>query len=603
MSLKDVKTIGYDFFLDHLIQAMDLYEHENRNSKLRSKHSYSNKQDAYIEEDKDGFHQKLISVLGDQSHDVSRRINGILDFSEIATSFVLSKDFIAPISKEELYQRYAKHILCPLLISYMELFINFYDESPFMKHLNDLLLSPQEKGLPHAVRNFLRGIINATEYKENYDIVDSHEDLVKLIKNIKSDKKKRPNIRQRHTTEQPTIRQRRATYLPKITSAMDACKKIQNPADKQEYLHRLTMLRDAYIASMAFIYFDNETGLGQYLATQWQATISGKAGHTDIPRSSLSDSIELFILNNPTHGNELSEEAKHHLNCLWEASIQDVHKIQYFNEIMRGEPDMPESIFTGDKELEAFFYRVATQEHLYYLKPYALVLQTLNHIKHGRLQAALDLLDSKEALALNEISGHYISLAAMLFIGLKIKLFPRESKNGNFNPFVSIIINSQELFIEPLPCASEILKLEYESFITNSYSNTILRSIKQYNDIVLIHLDNPENYEDHCILDTWENIELALKKINSKLEKTSINDRTAALTKIIAEEHQEGPLITYLPNSTLYHCVRELEGILSYKPVSAPIYPHMLRLTRDIEYRKALLMALNPDQYAKDSLS
>ncbi|OCX98978.1 hypothetical protein [Aeromonas hydrophila] len=97
MSLKEVKTIGYDFFADHLLWAFDLYA-SNRNSRLKEKRSYSSKQDVYVDE----LNEKLVQGLCDQTHDVNILVNGLLDFSEVATSYVLSKSIVTSLSKEQL---------------------------------------------------------------------------------------------------------------------------------------------------------------------------------------------------------------------------------------------------------------------------------------------------------------------------------------------------------------------------------------------------------------------------------------------------------------------------------------------------------------------
>ncbi len=158
MSLKEVKTIGYDFFVDHLLWAFDLYG-SNRNARLKEKRSYSSKQDAYVDE----LHEKLMQALCTQHRDVTVLVNGLLDFSEVAASYVLSKSVVTPLSKEQLYQRYAKHILCPLLVAYMDIFSEFHDEAPIIRHLDALLSSTNEQGVAHAARKMLLSILAAPE--------------------------------------------------------------------------------------------------------------------------------------------------------------------------------------------------------------------------------------------------------------------------------------------------------------------------------------------------------------------------------------------------------------------------------------------------------
>ncbi|MGU5715701.1 hypothetical protein [Aeromonas taiwanensis] len=94
MSLKEVKTIGYDFIVDHLLWALDLYDGD-RNARLKEKRSYTSKQNIYVDE----LHEKLMQALCTQGEDTTILVNGLLDFSEVAASYIFSKPVIAPLSK------------------------------------------------------------------------------------------------------------------------------------------------------------------------------------------------------------------------------------------------------------------------------------------------------------------------------------------------------------------------------------------------------------------------------------------------------------------------------------------------------------------------
>jgi hypothetical protein len=300
MSLKTVKTIGYDFFVDHLLWALDLYDSNNRNSRLKEKRSYSSKQTVYVDE----LHEDLILALCDQSRDVTVLVNGLLDFSEVAASFVLSKSVVTSLSKEQLYQRYAKHILCPLLIAYMEIFTEFHDNSPFMRHLDTLLLSTQEEGVAHAARKLLLSMLKAPEC-ESY-----RDELTEFIRDIRSDRT-----------------QRRATIEQKIQLAMNTCSKIKSSEKKQQCLRPLAILQEAYTVCMAVIYFDIQTGLGRQLAMLYQRASLGRTRHSDIRINSLSSSIVKFIKVQQHAGNVLSKEAREYLDKLWGMATKNVPQI------------------------------------------------------------------------------------------------------------------------------------------------------------------------------------------------------------------------------------------------------------------------------------
>ncbi|UNP87529.1 hypothetical protein MNZ22_11855 [Aeromonas encheleia] len=581
MSLKKVKTIGYDFFVDHLLWAFDLYD-SNRNARLKGKRSYSSKQDVYVDE----LHEKLIQTLCDQSRDVSVLVNGLLDFSEVAASYVLSKSVVTSLSKEQIYQRYAKHILCPLLVAYMEIFSEFHDESPLMLQLDILLLSTNEQGVAHAARKILLSILAAPE------CAHYREELTEFIRDIRPDRT-----------------QRRATIEQKIRLAKTTCSDIEKQEEKQKSLLPLTHFQEAYAACMAAIYFDIKTGLGCHLARLYKIASTEKTDFSDIRVNSLSSSIVKFIATQQHIGNALPKDAKVHLDKLWEVAIKGVPLItspyirKNINTIfyLLGKPGFSIERITNHKKSEKFFHCVATQKDMFCLKPYALILQVLYHVKNEQLQEALDLLESEDACLLDDTTASLSYYASILLLGLTIKTDPLKLKNGNLNPLTKIIINTQAPYADIRLDSANLLNMEFEPFISDSYTHSILRSIREYNLIVSTNLSSPQNRTHLSILDTWNGVEALLEKIYAKLVNVSTNDRMEAMKSLLTKADKEKILITYISNSTLYHCVRELDSLLSYLPISTENYPYIQQLIQDIEYRKALLMTLDPEQYEKDT--
>lgn len=580
MSLKQVKTIGYDFFVDHLLWAFDLYGN-NRNARLKAKRSYSSKQDVYVDE----LHQKLIRALGDQSCDVTILINGLLDFSEVAASFVLSKSVVTSLSKEQLYQRYSKHILCPLLAAYIEIFTEFHAESPIMRHLDTLLLSTQEEGVAHASRKMLLSILAAPECNLY------REELIEFIHDIRPDRT-----------------QRRTTIKQKIQLAKTTCRYIENPKERQKYLLPLKELQEAYAACMAVIYFDIKTGLGCHLARLHKIASMERTGFPDVRVNTLSSSIIKFIDNHQSVGGKLTKEASEHLDKLWEKATRGVPQIsnKYINQNLNtvfhllGKSGYSAFRITNAKKSEKFFGCVTTQENMYFLKPYALTLQCLYHIKNNHLQAALDLLESSEACSLDNVIGTLPYYNAILFIGLTIKTASTKLKNGNLNPLVNIIINTQRLYEDVLIDFSGLSLMRFEAF-TNDYSFAILRAIKEYNAIST-RLSDINGNTDLSIQNAWDGVELLLGKINTKLAGKPTDDYATILAKAITKADKEEILITYLPNSTLYNCILELDCLSPYLELSTTNHPYTHRLLCDLEHRKELLKALEPQQFEKDTI-
>ncbi|NKD15015.1 MULTISPECIES: hypothetical protein [Aeromonas] len=581
MSLKEVKTIGYDFFVDHLLWAFDLYG-SNRNARLKEKRSYSSKQDAYVDE----LHEKLMQALCTQHRDVTVLVNGLLDFSEVAASYVLSKSVVTPLSKEQLYQRYAKHILCPLLVAYMDIFSEFHDEAPIMRHLDALLSSTNEQGVAHAARKMLLSILAAPECSHY------REELTVFIRDIRPDRT-----------------QRRATIEQKIRLAKTTCSGIENLDERHKCVQPLVHFQDAYSACMAAIYFDIKTGLGCHLAKLYQITSMNRADFSDIRVNSLSSSIIKFIATQQYIGSPLPQEAKAHLDNLWKAAVKGIPQItspyikQNVNTILYLLSNAAFSIerITDYKKSDKFFQRVATQADMYYLKPYALMLQVLYHIKNEKLQEALALLESDEAYLLDGVAGSLPYYAAILFLGLTIKTNPTKLKNGNFSPLIQIIINTQALYDDIRLDSAGRLNMEFESLTSDTDAHAILRSIKEYNRLISTSLSTPQNRTHLSIIDTWNSVEEQLEKISTKLIGVSVNDKVSVITSLLTKADKENVFITYLPNSTLYRCVRELDNLLSYLPISIEHHPHTLQLLEDIAYRKMLLMAIDPAQYEKDT--
>ncbi|MFM5184376.1 hypothetical protein ACEUAF_11620 [Aeromonas veronii] len=582
MSLKNVKTIGYDFFVDHLLWAFDLYG-SNRNTRLKGKRSYSSKQDVYVDE----LHERLVQTLCDQSHNVSVLVNGLLDFSEMATSHVLSKSVVTPLSKELLYQRYAKHILCPLLVAYMEIFSEFHDESPVMRHLDTLLSLTNEQGVAYAARKMLLSILAAPECWHY------REELTEFIRDIRPDRM-----------------QRRATIEQKIRLAKTTCSGIHHPGERQKCEQVLVHFQDAYTACMAVIYFDIKTGLGCHLAKLHQASLKSRMVLSDIRVDSLSSSIIKFIATQQYNCNDpLPKESSAHLDKLWAVAVKGIPQItspyirQNLNTVfyLLGNAGFSVERITDCKKSEKFFHRVATQENMSYLKPYALMLQVLYHIKNERAQEALALLESDEACSLDNITGLLPYYAAVLLLGLTIKTHPSKLKNGNFTPLIQLIINTQKPYDDIRLDSTALLSMEFESFISDADTHTILRSIKEYNRLISTKLSTPQNRAHLSIIDSWNNVEAQLEKISPQLIDVPASDRIIVMASLLTKADKEKTLITYLPNSTLYHCVRELDGLLSYLPISVEHHPYTQQLIQDIAYRKTLLRVLEPKLHEKDT--
>lgn len=584
MDTNPTKTTSYDDFIEHLMWAFDLYETNNRTPRLRDKRSYATKQDLYRAE----LAQNFIQAISDQSPDAVKLITGLFYFSEKVFSFVYSKPVITSLEKEKVYQAYYRHIFCPLLIAYIEIFSDFHDCSPIMRHLDTLLMSTKEEGIAHAARKMLISTLDAPECKIYRD------EMIEFISGIRSNRT-----------------QRRATISQKIGFAIKSCNSITNNEERKKCLHTLASLHDAYTACMAMIYFDIQTGLGETLAKLHQKASIKRPSLSDIRIDSLSGSIVKSMLNSHLERDGLSVESKKYINELWRNATSKIPEItspyvkQNINTLfyLLGIPIDSTLRITDQKKSEKFFHRVATHVNMAFLKPYAIMLKVMYHIENNCLQDALELLKSDEAKSVENAVGLLPYYAAALQIALTIKGQPKEIKNGTLNPLINTIINSQPLYVVPHVDDNAILGLNFEPLFSAPYSISILRSIEQYNSIVFkCSASHRSPYEFPCqmIINTWDDVERMLTKVYKK-----INGSKKHYKPILTDAEKAKSLITYLPNSTLYNCVRELHLLSSFLTRSPVKHPYISKLFDDfdscVESRKHLLEAIDPDQYRIDS--
>ncbi|MGU5528618.1 hypothetical protein [Aeromonas caviae] len=582
MSIKQAETIGHHNVLSHLLWALDLYDTKDRSSRLNEMRSYDQKQSIYIETLQD----RLIQALCDQTPAVSVLVNGLLDFSEAATTVVLSKTVISPIAKEKIYHQYTKHILCPILVSCIELMMEFREHSPFVRHLDELLKRTNEHGLAHAARRMLLDIIDIPECKVYLG------ELINLIGNIK-----------------PGRNQRRATIRGYIQSATIECNSIRDVKIRNKCLNQLVILQDAYSACIAAIYFDNKTGLGQYLARHYQEASDKFIHLLDVRIKSLSGMITTSIYAKNTLGLALSHDAKEHIEKLWCFAVKELPAVKnkYHNQSIQSlfyllnEPDFNSLPIKTQEKAEKFINQAMTDAKLGYLKPYAAIFHTLHLIKNNELEKASQLLADNITTIYNDTVGSLPFHASMLQIALAIKLTPSEIKNGRFTSLVQNIINSQSLYADARIDDSFLLQLHYESFITHHYSHSILRSIRYYNDLVCKRLCISEERPQQAILDTWCQVEYALSKIDKKLDCLTGENIETSIHNILTKAEKEKPLITYLPSSTLYNCVRECLGLRAYLHISDTDHPCTSKMLSDTQYRLTLLKTLNPTQFEEES--
>ena len=145
--------------------------------------------------------------------------------------------------------------------------------------------------------------------------------------------------------------------------------------------------------------------------------------------------------------------------------------------------------------------------------------------------------------------------------------------------------------------------MSFDSIISDHYSHTILRSIKTYNQIIHTRLASAKSdFEpEQIITEALDGVEAALQKFNITPDDFNQEYSDATIQNTLNETDKKAILITYLPKSTLYNCIRELEGLLSYLDLSPDRHPLTYSIIDNDAIRKRLLKTIDPVQYELDT--
>ena len=384
-----IKTIGYTDLLEHVIWALDVYEPNNRNARLAEKLNFESKQDLFVEQLKsrliEGF--CLHDHNGTPSEEGQNLISGLLDFSEAAASFILSKVLIAPFEKDRIHKKYLKYIFCPILANYIIIFRLYSNVVPSALHLDNLLKTAQSNDISLAVRELLLEIIDKPEC-ESY-----RDDMIDFIREIR-----------------PGRTQRRTTILQKISIARTTCKdflehesKTKNKRLTEEYktkhLKPLDELQDAYLICRAMLYFEMKTGLWAYLARQYQKYDATFIHDERI--KSFAEDILSAIKYKHMNGCALNSSTRKHIEKLWIHASQDIPPIKdvrtnktietlYY---LLGDHSQKNCPFADSSKIDKFIQEIISNQKKWYLHPYMKTLQAIYLIQENKLNEAKILLE------------------------------------------------------------------------------------------------------------------------------------------------------------------------------------------------------------------
>lgn len=212
----------------------------------------------------------------------------------------------------------------------------------------------------------------------------------------------------------------------------------------------------------------------------------------------------------------------------------------------------------------------------------------LNHIlSFSKILYNICIDDLQEAeILLNEISstklpfGYLPAACSMLKLALKIKSKGKNIKNGELTADINIMLSCQSVFTDGV---MRHTNSERPKYLLTEYENNlqIMHVIKQYNDLVrrISVYNELDFYAVHpqSISGVLDEVEHALGKINKRLDisKEDVGSEMLAeimiTEKILTVRELSKVLISYLPGSTLYNCILNLDYILPYLKIPGEI--------------------------------
>ena len=232
--------------------------------------------------------------------------------------------------------------------------------------------------------------------------------------------------------------------------------------------------------------------------------------------------------------------------------------------------------------------------------PLILIVKACGKIQDNSLSEAIDILYSNDAICLNTASPELLHLIAIMCIGCRIK----EGKNTHlsFEPLINIILGTQPLYTSSYVDDKGILGLEFDSFIDKHYNTTLLRSVYHYNTIIYRCLCTNQDFPQQAISNVLDTLESTIKKLSCYSKTSNYIGLKKFINKTLTRRDTENNLIPFLLNSTLYHCIQELNGICTYLIPDDETHPAIIDLMINIDFRKAILKALDLKRFNRDTM-
>lgn len=555
-------------------QVLGIFREGGKGRDIRARGSYWLHQDFFNQR----YNEIAEAIDKDRVFSEEKR-RGFFYKYEMFYNQLMSCPVFSTLSKDQVSERYLQFALHSFVA--LDMYKTFRPDNKhgFYYHLHHFLLSEHcsipgdnERDIFSGVRDYLRDRIDEIEMTHKRTLQPIRE----RIRGIKD-----------------SSNQKKSWMLFEIDECIGYFKKNLKSADFDKIKAKLDSFKSAYVSLTIMLAFERKTGLVKNLSRSYRY-LQLEEGLTDNYYIALCNYIyESENFDEMLLGTLIDEFQKKTIApfsvTIGKEAWQDVHVIWdiVFNS-HGGE------IFT-ELDLVELMTNLKRSPDAEVLESYFIFSKILYNI-------CIDDLQEAEVL-LNEISssklpfGYLPAACSILKVAFKIKSKGKNIKNGELTTDINIILSCQSVFTDGVMRHTESKR---PKFLLTEYENNlqIMHVIKQYNDLVrrISVFNELDFYAVHpqSISGVFYEVEHALGKINKRLDSVNGDVNSEMLAEIIITEkiltvrELSKVLISFLPASTLYNCILNLDYIIPY-----------LKLPGDILINISSLRALAEDSERK----
>ena len=567
-----VKSICYEDLIASLIDACDLVD--NRNEKLSIKRSFTTKQDIFS----NALHERLLNYLSGNTLKLMNRLSDIFEVLNEAMKNMSSSPLPLQMSKEAYNHELTTTIIIPFIaLLLFEMRFEFNRNSViyyFIEFLsNDLSI---EKNLDHSIRKYIK------------------EKLVPL--NL-------PNgIGTEFITFIGKISLKSALKKETITNSIEILKQDCN-CNKQkisdEYLDELSKTLQAM---RLILYFQEHVkNLSScYLQAKFRLKNENMywAALEEISKKILS----IKNKKNPKHHIKFNKVVglSEMLSRRYHKNLHNKHD-PYFdvllNHIMDGD-------FKRDYSIKLLQSNQQQKDSIYYK-----MIEFNVNVYDKEFILAEDKLSTILIQCESHPNSRLMSDLYKLYIALHIKNDQIKIKHNELSFYINKVI-STDYSKEKMTLIIDNCFFDQDSpFITDANFYTILDSISEWHDYLKNSLEIDVSKSDGFDVDFSKKIEIILEKIytaidtqDRDLEYINHEDLKNIINSEITTNELIDNIITFLPNLSLYHSLRDIGYLYPSFSVRTKRDSKSINrfLLESVSAKRNLLRALSPSCYVID---